>query len=50
MAKKHCEFCGEKRKTAATIFFGPYCTDCLQTVIEHCRAAIKEIRAQKGGE
>ena len=46
--KPGCEFCGKKRKTAATLFFGPYCIECLETVIEHCRVAIKEIKALKG--
>ena len=48
MKKNLCEFCGKRRKTAATMFFGPYCTECLRIVIEHCREAIKEIKALKG--
>jgi predicted amidophosphoribosyltransferase len=45
--KKLCEFCGKKRKTASTCFFGNYCAECIRTLMEHCREALKEIREGK---
>lgn len=50
MAKTRCEFCNRMMETAATLFFGPYCIDCLQTVIEHCVEAVKEIKMRKSDE
>ncbi len=47
MEKKLCEFCGEKRKTASTTFFGNYCIECIKVLMEQCRDAIKEIKAMR---
>ena len=47
MNKEQCEFCNKKRKTATTQFFGRYCIECIKTVIEQCKEAIKEIREIK---
>ena len=43
---KRCEFCGKRKKTAATSFNGHYCIDCYEVLIEASKEAIEEIKSQ----
>ena len=45
---KQCEFCGEIKETASTIFNGMYSIECYELLIEQSEEAIKEIKKAGG--
>ena len=41
---KRCEFCGKNRPTASTTFFGYYCKECIEILIEQAKEALQIIK------